>query len=152
MYNDDDPALITKKFWSHVKSSSKSTRIPQRMYLKDRYRDSPSDKANMFNLFFSDQFSEQSSYDIDIDWNRDDELFEIDFSPREIEKLLSNINSNKACGPDGIQGKILKKCSVSLASPLSLLFELSYNSGSIPTDWKLAYVVPIHIRKGAKKT
>ena len=150
MYNDDDPALITKKFWSHVKSSSKSTRIPQRMYLKDRYRDSPSDKANMFNLFFSDQFSEQSSYDIDIDWNRDDELFEIDFSSREIEKLLSNINSNKACGPDGIHGKILKNCSVSLASPLSQLFELSYNSGSIPTEWKLAYVVPIH-KKGSKE-
>ena len=132
MYNDDDPALITKKFWSHVKSCSKATRIPQRMYFKDTYRELPSDKANIFNLFFSEQFSEESSYDIDINWNRDNELFEIDFCPREIKKLLSKINSNKACGPDGIHGKILKNCSSSLALPLSELFRLTYNSSCIP--------------------
>ena len=26
LYNEDDPVLITKKFWSHVKSNSKSSR------------------------------------------------------------------------------------------------------------------------------
>ena len=26
--DDDDPSLISKKFWTHVKSTSKTTRIP----------------------------------------------------------------------------------------------------------------------------
>ena len=149
LYNDDDPALITKKFWSHVKSTSKSSRIPERMFLRETYRDSPSDKANMFNSFFSDQFSDESNYDIDIDWG-DDDNFDINFCHENIKKLLRNINSNKACGPDGIHGKVLKNCSSSLASPLSLLFQLSYNSGIIPSEWKLAHVVPVH-KKGSKE-
>ena len=63
---------------------------------------------------------------------------------------MSNINSNKACGPDGIHGKILKNCAVSLAYPLSLMFKLSYNTGCIPSEWKLAHVVPVH-KKGSKE-
>ena len=59
------------------------------------------------------------------------------------------MNSNKACGPDGIHGKILKHCAAGLAHPLSMLFRLSYNSGSLPRDWKVANVVPVH-KKGSK--
>ena len=33
LYNEDDPVLITKKFWSHVKSNSKSSRVPETMHL-----------------------------------------------------------------------------------------------------------------------
>ena len=29
LYNEDDPDLITKKFWSHIKSNSKSCRLPE---------------------------------------------------------------------------------------------------------------------------
>ena len=66
-----------------------------------------------------------------------------------IRKLLKNVNSNKAQGPSGIHGTILKKCAIGLAYPLSLLFKLSYNTGKIPEDWKMANVVPIH-KKGDK--
>ena len=59
MYNTDDPALITKKFWSHVKFTSKSHRLPESMYLKSCYRNNPLDKANLFNNFFYEQFSER---------------------------------------------------------------------------------------------
>ena len=68
----------------------------------------------------------------------------------EIEciNISPNINSNKASGPDGIHGKILKNCSESLAYPLSLILKLSYNTGSLPKEWKLANVVPIHKKEG----
>ena len=148
LYNSDDPALITKKFWSHVKSHSKSNRIPECIHLNSCYRNQPAEKAELFNNFFCDQFSEASEYGVDVDWSNDFS-FEIDFCHRNIRKLLSNINSNKACGPDGIHGKILKYCAVSLAYPLSLMFKISYNTGCIPRDWKLAHVVPVH-KKGSK--
>ena len=113
MYNSDDPALITKKFWSHVKFSSKSQRIPERMYLNGCYRSSNLDKANLFNTYFCDQFSDSSSYNIHIS-NYDNDI-DLDFSHRDIRRLLSNINSNKANGPDAINGKILKFCAASLS-------------------------------------
>ena len=149
MYNTDDPALITKKFWSHQKFTANSHRLPECMYLKNCYRNNRLDQANMFNNFFYDQFSESSNYNVDIDYTNDDS-FEVSFCHRKIRKLLSNINSNKACGPDAIHGKILKNCAVSLAYPLSLLFKISYNTGGIPREWKLAHVVPVH-KKGSKE-
>ena len=148
LYNKDDPALITKKFWSHVKASTKSQRIPECIHLNNRYRVDSKQKAELFNTFFFDQFSGASGYDVPIDWSNDN-LFDIDFYPLKIQILLSNINSNKACGPDEIHGKILKYCSSSLCHPLSLIYKISYNTGCIPKDWKMANVVPVH-KKGSK--
>ena len=45
--------------------------------------------------------------------------------------------------------KYLKNCSESLAYPLSLILKVPYNTGSLPKEWKLANVVPIH-KKGGK--
>ena len=135
LYNSDDPAIITKKFWAHVKANSKSQRIPDTVHYKGRFRSSDVDKANLFNSYFHEQFSEESQYDIDIDW-ANDECFEIDFDHRKIRKLLSKVNSNKAQGPDGIHGKILKNCASSLAYPLSIMFKISYNSCCIPREWR----------------
>ena len=148
LYNADDPALITKKFWSHVKSNSKSQRIPDCVHLNSRFRTKPVEKASLFNEFFYDQFSGASNYGTQIDWSNDN-AFDIYFSPTRIRMLLTNINSNKACGPDEIHGKILKFCASSLSHPLSLLFTISYNTGCIPKDWKTANVVPVH-KKGSK--
>ena len=60
-----------------------------------------------------------------------------------IRKILLKVNSNKAQGPDGIHGQILKNCAISIAYPLSLIFKTSYNTGAIPKDWKHANVVPV---------
>ena len=62
---------------------------------------------------------------------------------------LSNINPNKAMGPDKILGRILKNCSFSLSKPLPYLFTKSYYGMSIPDEWKAASVVPVH-KKGSK--
>ena len=148
LYNNEDPALITKKFWSHVKSFSKSHRLPECMHLNDTFRNSPKDKAELFNNYFYQQFSTPSRYDIDIDWSND-QLFDIDFSPERIINLLKEVNPNKANGPDGIHGQVLKHCARSLAHPLSVIFTLSYNSGCVPKDWRSANVVPV-FKKGSK--
>jgi endonuclease/exonuclease/phosphatase family metal-dependent hydrolase len=141
--DDSDHSLISKKFWTHVKSKSKSTRIPETVQYGDRFRNNPSDQANLFNEYFYEQFSEESDYSIDIDYEND--LFsDFEIHSHDILLILKKTNSRKAAGPDGIHGKILKKCARSLAYPLSLLFNLSFSTGCIPPDWKLASVVPVH--------
>ena len=47
------------------------------------------------------------NYDIEIDWVNNATVNNIDFAIPRVQKLLSNINPNKACGPDGIYEKIL---------------------------------------------
>ena len=57
---------------------------------------------------------------------------------------LKDINPSKTAGPDGIHGMVLKNCASTLAKPLSIMFNISYVTGSIPNEWKLASVVPVH--------
>ena len=85
---------------------------------------------------------------VTIDYSND-WRFDIEFDHQRVRKILSNINSNKAYGPDGIHGKLLKNCAVGLAYPLSLLFHSCYNIGTLPREWKLGHIVPIY-KKGDK--
>ena len=57
-----------------------------------------------------------------------------------VEKLLKNIVTSKASGPDNIPNIILKKCAVQLAPGLRTIFQLSVDSGTLPKDWLNANV------------
>ena len=144
----DSTTRINKKFWTYVKSSSNSTRIPESVYYNDCHGKNPTDQAKIFNKFFSDQFSDKSNYNVIID-DLNDPLYDIDFTVSEVSVFLRNINANKAQGPDGVHGRILKNCAATLSYPLAKLFSLSYASGRLPAEWKIANVVPVH-KKGSR--
>ena len=115
LYDHEDTNLLSKKFWTYVKRTTKSNRIPE---IVCRGSSISSDtKTNMFNKFFSDQFSEPSIYNTDIGFESDTD-FDIYFSPSRVRALLAAINTNKACEPDEIPGMVLKMCSDSVAIPL----------------------------------
>ena len=77
--DDSDPVLISKRFWFHVKSWSKSTRIPETVRYGNRFRSNLADQADLFNNYFYNHFSEESVYNIDINY-RDDQFLTCDFT------------------------------------------------------------------------
>ena len=141
--DSDNRNVLHKKFWSHVKSTTKSTRILEVVSNGGRTASEPTAKAKLFNEYFRSQFSDASNYNINIDFLNDSN-FEIDFSKSRIKSILNALDVNKAQGSDGINGSVLKYCSDSLAYPLSKMFNLVYNVGCIPSEWKSSNVVPIH--------
>ena len=115
--NFDDPLnrnLISKKFWSYVKSKSNSHRIPELVSYENCMRSDPQGQCDLFNKFFQDQFTGESEYSIDIDYSND-HLFQVAFEATHIQKLLQNLDPNKAQGADNIHEKFLK-----IARPVSL--------------------------------
>ena len=112
------------------------------------YANKSHDKANLFNTFFHNQFSTPSKYDININFG-EGHYHNFRFEEQAIFDILKNIDANKAPGPDGIAGVILKKCASNLAYPLSILYNISFSMGQLPSDWKLANVVPVY-KKGDK--
>ena len=73
----------------------------------------------------------------------------VTFKPKIIHRLLRQLDPAKATGPDLIPSRVLKECSAELASPLSRLFQLCFDNGVFPSNWKRANVVPIH-KRGSK--
>ena len=110
LYNStENNNLISKKFWSYVKSTSNCHRIPEVMPLDSSVSSNAETKANLFNQYFFQQFSEVSDYDIDINFENDSE-FDINLSTERIKELLNSVNTNKAGGPDEIPGIVVKRC------------------------------------------
>ena len=62
----------------------------------------------------------------------------------EVITVLSNLNNNKAHGPDGIPARLLTETSSQIAPWLCALFNKSLHCGVLPDVWKLAYVVSVH--------
>ena len=70
-----------------------------------------------------------------------DECLEI--SENETRKEFLNVNANKAKGPDGLTGKILKTCASQLCHIFSHIFNLSLSTSSIPNIWKTSKIIPV---------
>ena len=61
----------------------------------------------------------------------------------EVRRSLTKINTNKACGPDRLSGKLLKCCSDQLAEIFTCIFNLSIKSMVIPKLWKTSEITPV---------
>ena len=106
------------------------------------------DKANMLNRFFIQQ-SEHSVADsppttppIRTTPDITSTLHTITTSPAEVESLLKQLNTKKSPGHDGIPTRLLKEAAAELAPSLAVLYNLSFQTGDIPQDWKDATVSP----------
>ena len=65
-----------------------------------------------------------------------------------LEKLLK-LREDSSPGPDGIHPILLKSCARTLAEPLFVIFQASFESGMVPADWKTALVTPV-FKKGSR--
>ena len=75
-------------------------------------------------------------------------LPEIDITEDGIFSLLSQIDSNKACGSDNIPA--LKELALELTpSMITHLFKQSLVTSELPPEWKSAYVTPV-FKKGKR--
>ena len=113
--------------------------------------------ANAFNNYFSNIGKEVDNqisrgHSNPMDYLRSpvkDSFFLFPTTSREIEVEISNLRISKAVGPFSITIDILKIIKCVVSKPLEILLNVSFSSGIVPYDLKLANVVPVY-NKGSQ--
>jgi len=107
------------------------------------------DKAELLNEFFSSVFTldNHAIPSLPVDEKFSDSLEEVDFSFIKIFRVLNKLKAKHTMGPDGLSTFFLKNLSGSIAFPLLLIFNQSFQSGRLPAIWKHAVITPV-FKKG----
>jgi hypothetical protein len=104
------------------------------------------DKANLLNDYFSSVFTNDNGLLPDFPSrfppNVHATLDDISITPEIINKILCNLKSNSAAGPDLIPSIFFKKTSSIISYPLATMYRIFIDLHDIPSDWKTATITP----------
>ena len=150
-----------KRFWSLLRQNSKSRSVPHRISMPSgpcgtsgRIKaEGPNAIASLFNRYFASVFTESSLEFEELNEIYDSNqtaLTELSLTNDEVRAVLLSLDVSKATGPDGIPARLLRETADVIAPSLCCLFNKSLSSGFIPTEWKLANVVPVY-KKGDRE-
>ena len=160
-YNDlnnkvSDPKLFgQKEWWKLVKQFMKKTGIESDeippLNVNGQILYTNQEKANALNYFFIQQGNLINAETDPLPHveRKDTEIREIILKEFEVKKAMTNLNPNKASGPDEINNKMLITAADIISTPLTKYFNRCLSQGKFPQKWKMANVSPIH-KKGKK--
>lgn len=150
-----------KNIWNiYGEIMNKKKKTPKVTELNTNSKTLKTDKevADGFNKFFSSightmakQCSDQSNCIDNISNHQKQNMFLTPVTEEELLKELHKIPSKKSSGLDGIPCSIMKEVGNFIARPLTHIFNCSFREAKVPTELKLAKIIPI-FKKGDMKS
>ena len=115
---------------------------------------SASDKAKLFAKNFSKNSNlDDSGISLPVFPSRINlKLHNISVTPKMVKKVITNLDSSKASGPDCISVVVLKNCEPELSHILAELFNMCLKESCFPDSWKVSSVVSVFTNVGERST
>ena len=102
------------------------------------------DKAETLNSYFFFVFTNEKLPLPKIPVSPYSSIADLHISPEGVAKQLSQLNPNKACGPDELPARVLKEISQSASGWLAFIFQQSLNLNTVPSDWSKALITAVY--------
>ena len=149
----DDPQSHTgrKRFLTSIKHRKTDTIGIKSLCDKGRDETKPAEIATLLNDNFQEIFTTKTLVRPDL-LSRPSpytDMADINITESGVLKLLKSLKARKAPGPDQISPCVLKEMANVIAPILTTIFRKSYDSGTVPEDWKTANITPV-FKKGKR--
>jgi hypothetical protein len=133
------------KFYRYVnnKLGSKKTVHPTKIGTTNNNRtDNPTKQVNIVINYFNSAFTVDKGQ---VKPRTDNNTFcdSVLFTADTVLKTLISVKPSISSGPDGIPNVLLKKLAYSICNPLCYIFDSSFKSHCLPSQWLQAFVTPI---------
>ena len=160
---NNSSSKLWKSFNPFIKPNHNSPIDPS-LLVNDNSNVTSNDISNLFSNFFSSvtnrfTFIDRSICNAYVDkifnnfkYNKSINNDSFNFTPFIDEEILKALVSMKISSPGavGIDSIIFKECANELQKSITFIFNLCLSTNTIPKEWKIAYITPIHKGKGSK--
>ena len=138
----------SKPFWKYVKCKKQDNIGVSPLKQKGNLISDSKGKADILVEQFQSVFTQvKDSILPDLSNKKIPSMRNIIIESKGVEKLLSNLKTSKAVGPDIIPNIVLKTCASELSVGLGSIFQYSLDTGTLPMDWRDANISPV-FKKG----
>ena len=147
--------LGSRDFWrvaNSVLSKGKSAIPP--LFIGPKVLSPASDKTKLFAKNFSkNSYFAGSGISLSAFFSRTNlKLYNISATPWMVKKVIKNLDSSKASGPDCIPVVVLKNCELELSYILAELFSMCLKESCFPNCWKVSWMVPVFKNVGERSS
>nr|VZI07364.1 unnamed protein product [Spirometra erinaceieuropaei] len=132
---DSNPGKSVANIIRHRSSSKRGHELPPLLNDTKVSLTDDTDKAELFSASYAKRPNKELPTP---------SVSDILFSEGIVRRQLEALNESKSPGPDEIPSKLLKELASELSVPMSMLFRTSFDTGTLPIDWKLAHITPLH--------
>ena len=115
---------------------------------------SESDKAKLFMKYFCNNSNvDDSGISLPVFPSKTNlKLHNISLNPKMVKKVITNLDSSKASGPDCIPAVVLKNCEPEHLYILAELCNMCLKESCFPDCWKVSLVVLVFKNVGERST
>jgi hypothetical protein len=137
----DDPKI----FWRYVNETKGRVTIPNTITYNGKTSHDGQEICELFSEYFGsvyglpDVTKELTHFPLALNFP----LQQFEISEREVCLKMKQVDMSKGSGPDEIPPKFIRFCAEELCKPLAIIYNKSISSGTFPSRWKCAHIVPV---------
>ena len=140
-----------KKLYAYINSRQKVKTQINSLLVQNKIITDGKEIANALNNQFQSVFVDDSDNCELPEFKKrtSESISDISFTPEKVIEYLMNMKTDKSQGNDNIHPYIIQKCAKSLAIPISIIFQRSFDQSELPDSWLEANVTPL-FKKGSR--